>query len=238
MKAILLAAGLGSRLKPITNNIPKCLVEIDGKPLLSYWIETLIELGVTDILINTHYLSEQVELFVEQCEFKDRIQLVYEPVLLGTAGTLVRNADFWQNDTTIIIHADNFCRSDLKGLMKQHRNRPGSIDISLLLFKTESPKSCGIVLLDSNQVITNFFEKVDNPPSNLASGALFVFSPNVYTKYFSKLKRDFHYELSIDIVPSFLNSMQGWEVDDVYMDIGTPESYEQANNIMNSLPAG
>ena len=64
MKALLLAAGFGTRLRPITDSIPKCLVDINGRPLLEIWIELLVNAGVNDILVNTHYLSDQVNFFV------------------------------------------------------------------------------------------------------------------------------------------------------------------------------
>ena len=94
-KAILLAAGLGTRLRPITENTPKCLVEIAEKPLLRYWIDYLDSINCESVLINTHYLSDQVEKYVNQISnIKMEIKLVYEKELLGTAGTLIKNFDF------------------------------------------------------------------------------------------------------------------------------------------------
>ena len=94
MRAILLAAGLGTRLRPITDTIPKCLVLIHGKPLLQIWLEKLTEVGIGPFLINTHYLHKQVEKFIEESEFSEQVELVYEEKLLGTAGTLSKNIDF------------------------------------------------------------------------------------------------------------------------------------------------
>jgi len=233
MKAILLAAGLGTRLKPITNDIPKCLVPINGKPLLTYWIESLIKLEVKEILINVHYLAEQVYQLIEQSPYKQYITLVQEKELLGTAGTLVKNKIFWQNDTTLVIHADNFCLSNLTAMIQFHQSRKNTTDATLLLFKTEQPKSCGVVKLDEQQLITEFHEKVNNPPTNLASGALFIFSPKVFNHYFSRFKEGQHYELSIDVIPLMIGKVQGWLVDDFYIDIGTPETLEKANKYLS-----
>ncbi len=82
MKALLLAAGLGTRLRPITNIIPKCLVPINGKPLLEIWLETLTKAGVKEFLINTHYLHEKVEAFVYDSKYKNVVTLVYEKIYL------------------------------------------------------------------------------------------------------------------------------------------------------------
>ncbi|KPH63889.1 mannose-1-phosphate guanylyltransferase [Pseudoalteromonas porphyrae] len=232
MKAILLAAGLGTRLKPLTNTIPKCLVPISGRPLLSYWLEKLANLGINEILINVHYLAEQVENYISQSPYRDKITIVKETALLGTGGTLKNNAQFWKDEEVIVIHADNFCLSDLSGLINSHNVKPAHVDMSLLLFTSNQPTQCGIVVMDADNVIHEFHEKVSNPPGNLASGALFVFSDSVYERYFKELKEHTFYDLSKDIVPNMIGKMQGWIVDDEYMDIGTPESYERAQKLI------
>ncbi|ASD67498.1 NDP-sugar synthase [Pseudoalteromonas piscicida] len=234
MKAILLAAGLGTRLRPITDTLPKCLVPINGEPLLGLWLDKLVQLGVEEILINMHYFSEQVEAFVAASPYHDRIILSYEPELMGTAGTLVRNRNFWHRETCMVIHADNYCQSSLAGMLEAHKQRQTQTDATLLLFESPTPRSCGIVKLDENQVIQEFHEKVEHPPGNLASGALFIFSPEVYERYFSHLEADRPYELSLDVVPSMIGKLQGWLVDEHYIDIGTPESYSEAQKIAAS----
>ena len=229
MKAILLAAGLGTRLAPITNTLPKCLVSIQGKPLLAYWLETLFALGIEDILINLHYLPQQVRGFIASSPFRDIVTLVEEKELLGTAGTLLSNKNFWKDETTMVIHADNFCLSDLSEMVHFHKQRKNNADATLLLFNTTQPKSCGVVKLDRLNLITEFHEKVAKPPTNLASGALFIFSPTVFSKYFSHLRKGHHYELSIDVIPQMLNKLQGWHIDNYYIDIGNSTALEQAN---------
>jgi mannose-1-phosphate guanylyltransferase len=231
MKAILLAAGFGSRLAPLTDNIPKCLVPINGKPLLGIWIDKLIALGVTEILINTHYLSSQVFTYVQSHPYKEYITLIHETNLLGTAGTLVSNQDFWKDDTCFVIHADNYCGSDLSEMVKAHNSRSSQALATLLLFETQQPESCGIVRLDPHNFICEFYEKQPALYGNLASGALFIFSPAVYARFFSTLKLNTFYELSIDIIPKMLGQIQGWKVDSFYLDIGTPANYELAQSL-------
>ena len=112
MKALLLSAGLGTRLAPMTKNIPKCLVEINKKPLLLYWMENLNKLGIDEIFINTYYLKKAVIKFVESSDFKNKITLIHEDKLLGTGGTLKKNANLFLEDTFLLIHADNLCLTD------------------------------------------------------------------------------------------------------------------------------
>ena len=88
MKALLLSAGIGSRLRPLTLKTPKCLVPINNKPLLQYWLEQLEKIGVKEFIINTHYLHDQVQDFIKKSKFSERITVIYEDELLGTGGTL------------------------------------------------------------------------------------------------------------------------------------------------------
>lgn len=231
MKAILLAAGFGSRLAPLTDNIPKCLVPISGKPLLGLWIDKLIALGVSDILINTHYLSTQVKAYIESHPHRGHITLVHETKLLGTAGTLVTNQDFWKDEICFVIHADNYCGSDLSAMLKAHQSRPSDSLATLLLFETQQPESCGIVRLDHRSFICEFYEKQPADYGTLASGALFIFSPEVYRNFFSTLEKGQFYEISLDIIPKMLGNIQGWMVDSYYLDIGTPSNYQLAQSL-------
>ena len=94
IKALLLAAGYGTRLRPLTLNVPKCLVEINGEPLLSNWLYKLENLGCEEVLINTHYLSEKVVEFLEKFNSqKLKINISHEKEILGTAGTLIEHLD-------------------------------------------------------------------------------------------------------------------------------------------------
>ena len=109
LRALLLAAGFGTRLKPITDNIPKCLVEISGKPLLSRWIEQLEVLECDAVLINTHYLSNLVMNYLKTLpENRLKINTSYEDKLKGTAGTLLDNIDFfdglWESFCMLIMY--------------------------------------------------------------------------------------------------------------------------------------
>jgi mannose-1-phosphate guanylyltransferase len=94
MKAIILAAGLGTRLRPITSTTPKCLVPINGVPLLELWLRDCERAGVEAVLVNTHHLAERVEEFVA-ARRGIPVTLAYEPTLLGSAGTIAANWILW-----------------------------------------------------------------------------------------------------------------------------------------------
>ena len=105
MKAYLLAAGKGTRLKPYTDRHPKCLIPINGTPLLAIWIELLARHGVTEILINTHHHADQVKQFLVRArtEVSMGIRTVFEPQLLGSAGTILQNRRFIAGDPDFIV---------------------------------------------------------------------------------------------------------------------------------------
>ena len=109
MKALLLSAGIGKRLRPLTYDTPKCLMMINGKPLLEIWLEKLFNVGVNNFLINTCYLNQKVEKFINNSKYKDMVTLVHEEKLLGTAGTLIKNINA---KTRIIVfyHVDPHIR--------------------------------------------------------------------------------------------------------------------------------
>ena len=107
-RALLLAAGFGTRLRPITLHTPKCLVPIGGEPLLGRWLRKLERAGCESVLINTHYLAKEVEAFLQGRQSSAMsIRTAHEPELLGTAGTLLANQGFFKDATGLLIHADN-----------------------------------------------------------------------------------------------------------------------------------
>ena len=172
MKALLLCAGIGKRLRPITATIPKCLVPILGRPLLEYWLELLCEAGITEFIINTHYLPELVKKYIEQSSYKKYIKLVYEDYLLGTGGTLLKNKSQLMDDQIMLVHADNLSKFNVSDFINAHQNRPANTKFTMMTFKSENPQSAGIVQTDKQRIVREFFEKVKNPPGNIANAAV------------------------------------------------------------------
>lgn len=233
MRAILLAAGFGTRLRPLTNRIPKCLVPINGKPLLGIWLESLFQVGIERVLINTHYLAEQVIEYISEHQYADRIELVHEETLYGTAGTLMNNAGFLGGEDGLLIHSDNYCLADLNKLISAHQRRPSECMMTMLTFNSENPSSCGIVELDERGVMVNICEKCDDPPGSLANAAVYVIS-NQLIRYIEE-----QLENTTDFSVDVLNHLSGYvythPVNDVLIDVGTAQSYEKANNIAKGL---
>jgi Nucleoside-diphosphate-sugar pyrophosphorylase involved in lipopolysaccharide biosynthesis/translation initiation factor 2B, gamma/epsilon subunits (eIF-2Bgamma/eIF-2Bepsilon) len=223
LRALLLAAGHGTRLRPITDHIPKCLVPIRGRPLLAFWLDTLFaEPRIERVLINTHYLAASVEEFVASSPWRDRIDLAHEPELLGSGGTILANRDYFAGRPFFVAHADNLTDADVGPLIDAHRAAAGEVLLTLLSFRTRTPQSCGILELDGRQRVIAFHEKVADPPGNLANGAVYIFAPEVIDRI-AAIGRPW-VDLSTEIIPALVPRIRAIEHTGFFIDIGTPEA--------------
>lgn len=228
MRALLLAAGFGTRLQPLTNVLPKCLVPINGRPLLDYWIETLLEQGISEVLINTHYRADLVEEYIRNSRWQERVLLVYEERLLGTAGTALANRTFFQGESFLLVHADNLTRFNCKDFIDAHRKRPEAAAMTMMLFKAEDPRSCGVVDLGEDGIVLGFHEKVENPPSNLANAAVYLLEPEVM-QFISTL-RGSEIDFSTQVIPHFVGRIASFLNNLYHRDIGTINSWKAAQS--------
>lgn len=227
MRALLLAAGQGTRLRPLTNTLPKCLVPIAGRPLLDYWLDRLLASpGIERVLINTSWLSEQVVAHVAASPWRARVDLVHETALLGTGGTILANRAYFGSSPFLTAHADNLTEFDLDGFLSRHRDRPAGTAMSMLSFRTEDPRSCGILELDARGVVQRFHEKVADPPGDLANAAVYVLEPEIVA-FAEGLGRPV-VDLSTEVIPHFMGRIYSVETPCYHRDIGTPESLQRA----------
>lgn len=226
MRALLLAAGLGTRLRPLTLTVPKCLVQIRGKPLLDYWLESLFAAGIERVLLNTHWLADVVRDHVARSRFHDRIDLVHEPALLGTGGTILANRDWLGDGPYLVAHADNFTNFDVAGFIAAHHARPPACAMSMLAFHTDTPQSCGILELGRENIVKAFHEKVENPPGNLANAAVYVCEPAI-TAAIASLNKPV-VDLSTEVIPRFLERIYAVTTNGYLRDIGTSEALARA----------
>lgn len=228
MRALLLAAGMGSRLKPITDDTQKTLLPIGDMVLIEYWLENLLKAGVDMFLINSHYKAEQMYEYVECSPYKEYIELVYEEELLLTAGTILKNRDFFGGNSFMVVHADNLSFCDFRAFIKAHQDRPSGCEITMMLFHSDDPSSCGIVELDKDNIVQRFYEKVQNPPSSLANGAVYICEPSVI-EFIASLGRE-KVDFSTEVLPNFMGRIYTFLNSIYHRDIGTLKSYKQALN--------
>lgn len=228
MRALLLAAGLGTRLKPLTDEWPKCLMPVRGRPLLEYWLHTLKNSGVNEILVNTHWHADKVHDFLARERYSGWIKSVYEWRLLGTAGTLIANATLFRGHTTLLIHADNWCQCDFSAFLNYHLNgRPPHCALTMMTFNADAPKDCGIVETDNHGVVVAFHEKVANPPGRRANAAVYVLEPEVleWLEEHPELS-----DFSTQVLPQYVGRIATWHNCGVHRDIGSLDALREAQS--------
>lgn len=234
VNALVLAAGLGTRLRPITEHVPKCLAPVAGRPMLDWWVDLLVDAGVRDALINVHTLPELVRRHVALINTSGQIRMreVFEPKLLGSAGTIAANRGLADGaDQVIIIYADNLSDVSLRGMLDFHRSHPDPF--TMLLFRAANPSACGIAELDGDNRIVSFVEKPKEPKSDLANAGIYIVDADAYREI-----ADMHaFDVGFEVLPKFVGRMRGWPLQGYHLDIGTLAAFDKAQHDAPALLA-
>jgi mannose-1-phosphate guanylyltransferase len=225
MKAFLLAAGHGTRLRPLTDSVPKCLVPIQGIPLLEIWLEVCRRAAIDEVLVNLHAHADAVRSRLHQHANGMRVQLVEEPALLGSAGTLLANR-LWVADEECfwILYADVLTNVDLNRMLAFHRSRAATATIGV--YQVSDPSRCGVVTFDADYVVREFEEKPSRPKSNWAFTGLMVASPQLFDAIPDKSPVD----LGFDVLPRLSGHIAAYPVHEYLLDIGTLDNYYLAQS--------
>ena len=223
MKAFLLAAGIGSRLRPITDATPKCMLVIGGRPLLDIWLNAFACAGVDEVLINLHHLPDVVRRHLAAHIGPPAVRTVYEPELLGSAGTLVANRQWVDNEEFFLAcNADNLTDFDLQSLISAHREyRPIA---TLTVFHSPNPSAGGVVEIDAVGRVIGFAEKPSQPVSDLTNAGMYAFHPGALDEIDVAPPNDIGY----DLVPRLVGRARAIPVDSYFRDIGTADAYRLA----------
>lgn len=225
MKAFLLAAGLGTRLRPLTDTIPKCMIPIAGRPLLDIWLESFARAGVDEVLVNLHHHADMVRGHLEGRSGAPVVRTVYEAELLGSAGTLACNREWVDGERMVLAcNADNLTTFDLRLLIAAHQTS-GAV-ATLTLFHAERPSQCGVVEIDDAGCMVAFSEKPAAPMSNLANAGMYAFDPVVIDEIPGPPPKD----IGQDLLPLLVGRAQTITVSDYLRDIGTLESLQRAQH--------
>lgn len=224
MKAFLLAAGHGTRLKPITDKVPKCLVPIRGTPMLAIWLAMCTKIGITDLLINLHAHAEIVRSFLREHNSNEvRVHIAEEQQLLGSAGTLRANRRWVEQEELFwVFYADVLHCANLNMMLHLHRQH--NLTATLGVYKVPDPSRCGIVATNSQEVIEDFIEKPNFPTSDLAFSGLMIATPAFLTAIPEHIPAD----IGFDVLPKLKKQMLAFRIQDYLIDVGTMENYQKA----------
>lgn len=229
MKVMILAAGLGTRLRPLTEEIAKPMIPVVNKPVMEHIIELLASQGIKDLAVNLYYKPEIIATYFADGS-KWGVDLTYsiEKSLLGNAGGLKKVKNFFGDDTFIVFSSDLLTDIELAPLIDFHKKRKALATIALT--KVEDPSRFGVVETDKNGRIVAFQEKPlrEEAVSNLVSCGIYVFEPEI----FDYIPSGKFYDFGQDLFPFLFKKgeeLYGFEHNDYWKDIGELETYRCGN---------
>jgi NDP-sugar pyrophosphorylase family protein len=237
---MILAAGEGTRLRPLTLERPKPMLPVAGRPVLEHIVAWLRSYGITRIAMNLHHLPHVVtEYFGDGSAFQVELTYSVEESILGTAGGVRRLAPFF-DEPFVLVYGDVLTDLDLKTLVDFHHSQPAGPRLTMSLYCVANPTECGIVGLDGESRIVRFVEKPSGDAvfSKLASAGVVVVDAEVVAEIPEGVVCDF----GRDLFPLLLAKgypLYGWPLpDDAYLiDIGSPEKYAQVQREWPTLAA-
>jgi len=228
MKAMILAAGVGSRLDPLTRAVPKPMVPIVNRPVMEHLVQLLKKHGFTDIMVNLYYLGDKIKAyFGDGSKWGVRIHYSEEDRLWGDAGSVKRVQDFF-DDTFLVIGGDDLTDLDLSRLMRFHKEKKAYCTIALSL--VEDPSEYGIALLNEKGRITRFLEKPKGEMifSNAANIGIYVLEPAV----FELIPNGMPYGFGANLLPLLIERklpLYGFLTSSYWKDVGNLKTYQQAH---------
>lgn len=224
MKAVLLAAGRGTRLAPLTDSVPKILVPLAGRPLLEHQLEYLARNGVTELAVNVHHHADQVLAALDAAAPPFAVEVFAEQALLGTAGALLPMRGFL-TEPFALLYGDVVTNADLGGLLARHQESGGIA--TLAWYRSAEVSGKGVLSLDGRGRVTAFLEK---PPSNLGvsyvNAGIYALEPEVLD-FVPYPPSDFGFDVWNHVIAAG-RPVYGHELDAYLVDVGSPEALEAA----------
>jgi NDP-sugar pyrophosphorylase family protein len=230
MKAFILAAGLGTRLRSLGLDLPKVMVPVGGKPLLEHHLELFKRQSIRELIVNLHYLPEKItSYFGDGTRCGVKITYSREPELLGTAGAVKKMERELLDGTFLVFYGDNLVRVEFAPLVEFHRARQAVATVAL--FASPEPWTGGVVETDSNGRVLRFVEKPDpkQVSTNLISAGIFVIEPSVL----EMIPAGQVYDFGKDVFPRLLAEGQpvyAMKPEAYIQDVGTPERLAKAQH--------
>ena len=223
MKAFLLAAGKGERLRPLTDLLPKCMVSIQNVPLLAIWLELCRRHGIGEILVNTYAHADLVKSYLGNYRTDVRILITEEKTLLGSAGTLRANQRWASSERDFcVFYGDVLTNTNIPRMLEFHRKHKQIATIGV--YEVPDPRRCGIVTVDRDHIARGFTEKPANPSGNLAFSGILIATPALFEVIPDRIPAD----IGFDVLPQLAGRMAAYPIAEYLVDIGTPASYRRA----------
>jgi NDP-sugar pyrophosphorylase family protein len=233
VKTVILAAGKGTRLKGITETIPKPLLKVRGEPILEHQLKLCAAAKIENVFINTHHLSEKIREFAgDGSRFGLKITYSFEPELLGTAGALNNFHEHLGKDEVLVLYGDNYFDLNLNELHKFHREKGAFVTAAV--HRRDDVSQSGMIELEADQRVRRFVEKpaAKERTSNLVSAGIYLLDPQVLN-YIPSGYSDFGY----DIIPRLIaenKPLFGYLLESELVAIDTAELYAAATQKLHT----
>ncbi|MDB5101238.1 MAG: hypothetical protein JWM80_5659 [Cyanobacteria bacterium RYN_339] len=229
MRAVIIAGGSGTRLRPLTYNTPKPMVPLFGKPFLQYQLEHLKRHGITEIVINLHYLSEVIqEHFGDGSELGLKIFYSLEDKPLGTAGAVKLAEEHFNDEPLVVFNGDILTDIDLTAMIAFHNDHQARTTLAMI--RVADPTSYGLIFTEDDGRITRFLEKPswDEATVDTVNAGIYILDPSV----FRYVPRQEAYSFERGLFPLLLQlneKVYGYTTSAYWLDIGSPQKYLQAH---------
>ncbi|MFA5097672.1 MAG: NDP-sugar synthase [Candidatus Margulisiibacteriota bacterium] len=231
MKAIIIAGGLGTRLRPLTYNRPKPIVPMVNKPFVIHQIELLKKHGIKEIIVNLHYLSDSIEEFLgDGSRLGVKIYYSIEGSPLGTAGAVKNAEEFFDSEPMVAFNGDVLTDADISRLISFHKKNKAVATIALT--RVEDPTPFGLVITDEKGRVKKFIEKPGwnsvSVSGNMINAGIYVLDPSIFASFGKGIK----YSFERDLYPRLLEEgkpVYGISFDSYWLDIGSPKKYLEAH---------
>ena len=224
--ALILAAGKGTRLEDLGRRCAKVLLPVGGRPVLDRQLEYLAAEGVRRVVINAHHLAEQIVEYVDRYRGPLRVEVSYEPELLGTAGAAVNTLAQLGPSQLLVLYGDVLIFEPLGPLLQAHRNAGATA--TLTVYHHHDLTAKGVIETDDDGRVTSFAEKGARGGSGLVNAGLYV----IESRLLDGFPRGQFLDFGDDVFPAALRAglrLQAYLLPERVLDIGTPDDFARAN---------
>jgi NDP-sugar pyrophosphorylase family protein len=227
LAAVVLAGGMGTRLRSVVADLPKVLAPVAGRPFLTYLLDQIANAGIQRVVLSTGYLAEQFAEVIGDRYRNMQIIYAHEEQPLGTGGAIRFACGFADAEQLLVMNGDSYCDADLSSYIDWHVD--GGHDVSLMLAKVSDASRYGTVEMDADGRITAFIEKRPESAAGCINAGVYLFRRAMLEQFPtgpSSMERD--------VFPVWLRerAMMGWVTEAEFIDIGIPSDYQRSHEFM------
>jgi mannose-1-phosphate guanylyltransferase/phosphomannomutase len=236
MKAVIIAGGMGTRLRPLTYNTPKPIVPVANRAFVLHQIDLLRQHGISEVILNLHYLSDSIRAILDDGKnLGVRIRYSIEEHPLGTAGAVKNAEEFFDDGPLVVFNGDVLTDINISQIVEFHKKKKARV--TLTLTRVEDPTAYGLILTDKDNKVSHFIEKPSweqlanlsaEGPADTINAGIYVLDP----KIFKHVPKGVEYSFERQLFPELLEQgvpIYGYITDRYWIDIGKPSQYQQAH---------